>query len=290
VYICYVLVTYYFVLACVSWLRNRKYLPKGKQATFLLCIPVFMGFMVFQAFFPESLVTSLGITLLILGAYCSSENAANVELLQYHNKVVLAFAEVIESRDGSTGQHVKRTTAYVRIIAEELERRKAFPEVLSKDYLQSMLKAAPLHDFGKIAVPDAILQKPGRLTQEEYEIMKQHTVKGSDMIENTLSALEEPEDIRIAYQVARYHHERWDGGGYPEGLAGEKIPLCARVMAVADVFDAVSQKRCYREAMSLEQSFAIIAEGVGSQFDPAIAEAFLQKREEVEEIYYSFFN
>lgn len=289
-YVCYILVAYFFILAVLIWFRNRKNIPKGRKITFLLCLPVFMLFMIYQMLYPESLVSSLAITILILGAYCSSENASKIELMQYHNRVVSAFAEVIESRDDSTGEHVKRTTAYVRLIAEELMKRKAFPETLTKAYLYSLMKAAPLHDFGKIAIPDAVLQKKGKLTPEEFEIMKKHTVYGAEMVEHTLHDLEEPEDTEVAYQVAMHHHERWDGKGYPEGLKGEAIPLCARIMAVADVFDAVSQKRCYREAMTLDESFAIIKEGVGSQFDPLIAEVFLQKREDVEKVYKEIVN
>ena len=281
-YVCYILVAYFFALAVIIWFRNRKNISRNKKITFLLCLPVFMLFMIYQMIYPESLVSSLAITVLILGAYCSAENASTVELMQYHNRVVSAFAEVIESRDDNTGQHVKRTTAYVRLISEELMKRKAFPETLTKTYFHSIIKAAPLHDFGKVAIPDAVLQKKGRLTPEEFEIMKKHTVYGAEMVEHTLSKLEELEDTEVAYQVAMYHHERWDGKGYPKGLQGEEIPLCARIMAVADVFDAVSQKRCYREAMTLDESFAIIDEGTGSQFDPVIATVFLQKRAEVE--------
>lgn len=283
-YVCYILIAYYSVLAAIFWFRNRRNITKDKKFTFLLCLPPFFLFMIFQMIYPEALVSSLAITALIFGAYCSAENASTVELMRYHKRVVSAFAEVIEGRDGSTGQHVKRTTAYVRLIAEELMKRKAFPETLTKSYFYSLTKAAPLHDFGKISIPDAILQKKGRLTPEEYEIMKKHTVYGSEMVETSLHDLEAEEDTAIAYQVARYHHERWDGKGYPEGLQGEAIPLCARIMAVADVFDAVSQKRCYRDAMTLDESFAIIEEGVGSQFDPLISQVFLQKRNEVEKL------
>ena len=216
------------------------------------------------------------------------ENAASNELIQYHEEVIYAFADVIEGRDGSTGEHVKRTVAYVRIIAEGLKEQGVYAECLDREYVDYLLRAAPMHDFGKIAITDTVLQKPGKLTTDEYEVMKMHTVKGADMIKENLAALEEPDYITIAWQVARHHHERWDGAGYPDGLHGELIPLCARVVAVADVFDAVSQNRCYRPAMSLDESFGIIEQGAGTQFDPVIAEAFLRMRNKVEEVFYQF--
>ncbi len=286
--LCYVLVVYYLGLACYVWVKNRNNLPKRARVNFLVCVPVFMGAIVIQMFFPDILITSLAITSIILVAYCAMENAASSELIQYHEEVIYAFADVIEGRDGSTGEHVKRTVAYVQIIVEALKENGIYEERLDREYLDFLLRAAPMHDFGKIAVSDTVLQKPGRLTADEYEVMKTHTVRGADMIKDSLATLEEPGYITIAWQVARHHHERWDGLGYPDGLCGEEIPLCARVVAVADVFDAVSQDRCYRDAMSLEESFAIIEQGAGTQFDPLIAKVFLQMREKVEAVFYEF--
>ena len=142
-----------------------------------------------------------------------------------------------------------------------------------------------MHDIGKIAVPDVVLQKPGRLTPEEFEIIKKHTVDGGKIIGETFGNLGNEEYTEMAYQVARYHHEKWNGKGYPEGLKRNEIPLCAQIMAVADVFDAVSEKRCYRDAMSLEQCFAIIEQGSSQDFNPLIAEVFLECREKVEQIH-----
>lgn len=288
VVVCYVLVLYYLALAYYVWVKYRENVPKKSRVSFLLCVPVFLGACLLQMLIPEVLLTSLAITSVILVAYCSMENAANVALMQYHDEVVYAFADVIEGRDGSTGEHIKRTAAYVRIIAGALKEKGYYAKKLSPEYMDYLLKAAPMHDFGKIVVTDIVLKKPGTLTEEEYDIMKLHTVKGAEMIKDSLAALEDPEYIKMAYQVARYHHERWDGKGYPDGLKKEDIPLCARIMAVADVFDAVSQKRCYRDAMTLDESFAIIKEGAGSQFDPLIAEVFLEMRDKVEAVFYQF--
>lgn len=288
VVVCYVMVLYYLGLAYYVWMKHRDNLPKRSRVNFLICVPVFMGAIFVQMIFPDALLTSLAITSIILVAYCAMENAANSELLQYHEEVIYAFADVIEGRDGSTGEHVKRTVAYVQIIVDALKENGIYAENLDNEYLEFLMRAAPMHDFGKIAVTDTVLQKPGRLTTDEYEVMKTHTVRGADMIKASLATLEEPGYITVAWQVARYHHERWDGLGYPDGLYGEKIPLCARVVAVADVFDAVSQDRCYRGAMSLDESFAIIEQGAGTQFDPLIAKAFLQMREKVEAVFYQF--
>ena len=144
-----------------------------------------------------------------------------------------------------------------------------------------------MHDVGKIGIPDAILQKPGKLTAEEFEKMKEHPVIGGKIIKDTFSHLFNGEYENMAFQVARYHHEKWNGKGYPEGLGGTQIPLCARIMAVADVFDAVSAKRCYRDAMPLSQCYSIIESGRGEDFDPDIVDAFMLNTDAVEKIYHS---
>ena len=152
---------------------------------------------------------------------------------------------------------------------------------MNKDYLVNVSNAAPLHDIGKIATPDYILQKPGKLTDEEFAIMKKHAACGGEIIQDTFKNLDDADFQKIAYEVARFHHEKYNGKGYPQGLSGEQIPLHARIMAVADVFDAVSQKRCYRDAMPLDQCFSIIEKGSGTDFDPQIAKIFLDSKDEV---------
>lgn len=142
-----------------------------------------------------------------------------------------------------------------------------------------------MHDVGKIAIPDAILQKPGKLTDEEFDIMKQHTVRGGEIIRETFGRMGNEQYMESAYQIARHHHEKWNGKGYPDGLKEEEIPLCARIMAIADVFDAVSENRCYRAAMPMDQCFDIIRDGSGRDFEPILAEAFLDMREKVVNIF-----
>jgi len=207
---------------------------------------------------------------------------AGEELTHYHREMVMGFATLVENKDGSTGGHIKRTSLYVKLLAEELMNRGCYKEELSREYIENLCKAAPMHDIGKISVPDTVLQKPGKLTSEEFDIMKQHAVRGGEIIHETFGHLEDERYTKMAYEVARFHHEKWNGTGYPEGLKGKEIPLCARIMAVADVFDAVSEKRCYREAMPIDKCFEIIREGSGQSFDPLLAEVFLDIRENVE--------
>lgn len=210
------------------------------------------------------------------------------ELSHYHDEMIMGFATLVENKDGSTGGHIKRSTLYVKLLAEELSRRGYYKETLTKEYVKHLCNAAPMHDIGKISVPDLILQKPGRLTAEEFETMKLHTVNGGRIVQETFGHLKNEEYTQMAYQVARYHHEKWNGKGYPEGLYQNEIPLCARIMAVADVFDAISEKRCYREAMPLDKCFQIIEEGSGQDFDPLLAEVFLDIRDKVEEVHDTF--
>ena len=199
----------------------------------------------------------------------------------YHKQVsnmqsgMISFmAEVVENRDDNTGGHIRRTAKYVESIAKELKRRGVYSDILTDRYMENMMVAAPLHDIGKIHIPDAVLNKPGRLTEEEFEIMKTHTTAGEELLAHAKEELGESEYLIMAVEMAAYHHEWWNGNGYPYGISGEEIPLAARIMAVADVFDALTSKRCYKDAMPLEKAYAIIREESGTHFDPVIVEAF----------------
>ena len=204
-----------------------------------------------------------------------------VMALQYN--IIVAMANLIESRDEDTGEHVKRTSWYVDTIARELAKDSPYKEQLTESYLDNLWKAAPLHDIGKIKVSDTILCKPGKLMPEEFETMKTHAAEGGNIVFETMHDIEEQDYVELAHDVAKYHHEKWNGSGYPEGLSGQDIPLCARIMAVADVFDALTSKRCYKEAMSVEEAYKIIEESSGTHFDPVVAEAFIRLRPKVEE-------
>ena len=219
---------------------------------------------------------------LLLGIYMFFENPYIRMLTTYNSKTVEGFASLIESRDDNTGGHVRRTRDYVNQMMHRMRHDRRYRDVITKDYRINVSNAAPLHDIGKIATPDHILQKPGKLTEDEYAVMKQHAACGGDIIQSIFKDLDDPDFQQIAYEVARCHHEKYNGKGYPDGLCGENIPLHARVMAIADVFDAVSQKRCYRDAMPIDECFQIIEKGSGEDFDPELTEIFLNAREEVE--------
>lgn len=200
--------------------------------------------------------------------------------------LISAMAELVENRDENTGGHIQRTSRYVEIIARKLQRQGKFANILTDKYIEDMVIAAPLHDIGKIHIPDSILNKPGKLDAKEFDTMKTHSAAGGTIISHIETNTGEIAYLKVAREMAEYHHERMDGKGYPHGLAGNEIPLCARILAVADVFDAVSSKRCYKEAFSLDKSFAIIEEEMGSHFDEDVARAFLDSREEVEDCFH----
>lgn len=284
-YTCFIMASFYILLTLVLVLRRWNYIQSHKRFNMVSCLVVLIGVTGYQMFFSDALISGIAAMMVILGAYMNQEDPAMKELLRYHEEMVMGFATLIENRDESTGGHVKRTTQYVKLLAEELRRRGYYREVLTKDYMRSLLMAAPMHDIGKIAVPDAVLQKPGKLTAEEFEQMKLHAVKGGEIIRQTFSRMDDRQYLETAYNIAMYHHEKWNGKGYPAGLKRKEIPLCARIMAIADVFDAVSQNRCYRKAMPLEQCFDIISEGSGQDFDPVLAEVFLDIRDQVNQVY-----
>lgn len=285
VYTCFAIVAVYIMITLIIFFRRWNYIERHKRASVILYLFVFSGTSIYQMVFPEALLTSLAVTIVIVGIYINQENPAAKELSHYHDEMVMGFATLVEKRDDSTGGHIRRTSLYVELLAKELRRRGYYKEILTKDYINNLLMAAPMHDIGKISVPDAILQKPGKLTDEEFAIMKSHAEEGGRIIRETFGNLEDRQYMEMAYQVATFHHEKWNGNGYPRHLKEMDIPLCARIMAVADVFDAVSEKRCYRDAMPMDQCFEIIREGIGKDFEPLLAEVFLDVREKVEALH-----
>ena len=190
------------------------------------------------------------------------------------NGVIEHLADIIESRDIETGEHIKRTKKYVTILVNRMKNDDRYKEYLTPKMCEYIINAAPLHDIGKIAVSDLILCKPGKLTDEEFEKMKIHTVKGGEIIKNILNELGDKEFLEIAYQVAISHHEKWNGKGYPYGIKEEEIPLPGRIMAVADVFDALVAKRVYKEPMPIDKAIDIIIGDSGTHFDPNIVSVF----------------
>ncbi len=210
--------------------------------------------------------------------------AKSESIAKLQNGLIITMADMVESRDSDTGAHIQKTAAYVRIILQGLKKNGYYTEKLTDKYMNDVEMSAPLHDVGKIRIPDAILNKPGKLTPEEFEIMKSHTTAGKNFLENAISTVEGDNYLKEARNMAAYHHERWDGTGYPEGLHGQVIPLSARIMAVADVFDALVSPRIYKPAFPLDEAVGIIRDNAGKQFDPKVVEVFLEALPEVKKI------
>lgn len=219
------------------------------------------------------------------------------ENVMVQDLTIRALAALGEIRDLETGLHIVRTQRSIELLADRLKNHPRFRDALAGGKLQMIVKAAPLHDIGKVGIPDAILQKPGKLTPEEYEVMKSHPVLGANAIENAINnalaglapAVAEQmsgafEFLRVAQEICRGHHEKWDGSGYPAGLVGDDIPVSARLMALADVFDALMSRRVYKDAMAVENVTAFLVEERGRHFDPDVVDAYLDTREQFAEI------
>ena len=210
------------------------------------------------------------------------QHSATISKMQ--NGLILVLADMVESRDKCTGDHVRKTAAYADVIMQELKKEGKFTDVLTDEYIQDVVHSAPLHDVGKIQVSDVLLNKPGRLTDEEFHAMQYHTTAGGEIISHAIALVSDAGYLAEAKNLASYHHERWDGKGYPCGLSGDQIPLSARIMAVADVFDALVSRRSYKDPFPFEKAMDIIREESGTHFDPDVAQAFLNAEGEVRRI------
>lgn len=231
-------------------------------------------------------IVTLTVIILILQGNKSAHFREQVLRMQ-HN-IIITLADIVENRDENTGGHIKRTAKYVEIIAINLKAANLYGNILTEQYIADMIIAAPLHDIGKINIPDAVLKKEGRFTDEEFEIMKSHTTVGKKLLIQAEKTLGKSGYLDIAVQMAGCHHEWWNGRGYPEGLRDQDIPLCARIMAVADVFDAIVSQRCYKGAMSIDEAYELIRKESGTHFDPVVVDAFLDAREEITEVLHEF--
>ena len=205
-------------------------------------------------------------------------------LLRLKNGVVSVLAEIVESRDKTTGGHIERTTAYIKVLMEEMMAHGIYADEMRSWDFQTTISSARLHDIGKIAIPDSILNKPGPLSPEEFEVIKTHAKEGENIISRIVDLSGEVDFLYSAKMFAGYHHERWDGEGYPHGLKGEGIPLQGRIMAIVDVYDALVSDRPYKKAFTQERAERIIMEGSGREFDPTIMEAFLRVKKHFKEI------
>ena len=216
-------------------------------------------------------------------------------IVQMHNRLILGMATMVESRDNSTGGHIRRTSDVIKILIDEIKKDAAKDkknilllfgrEGLTDEFCDDIVRAAPMHDLGKIAVPDAILTKAGKFEPDEYETMKTHAAEGARIVNSILEGTEDTSFHKVAVNVAHYHHERWDGSGYPEKLKGEEIPIEARIMAIADVYDALVSKRVYKESFSFDDADKIMMESMGKHFDKRLEKYYVAARPRLEEYY-----
>jgi putative two-component system response regulator len=200
--------------------------------------------------------------------------------LETRELAIFAMAKLVESRDWETGAHLERMRKYSRLLADQLMRQEQHADLVDAEYVRLIYLTSPLHDIGKIGIPDAVLLKPARLNDREFEIMKRHTIIGAQTLEAALREHPEAQFLRMARDIALNHHENFDGSGYPRGLAGNDIPLCGRIVALADVYDALTTKRIYKDAYSHEVARSMILDGSGRHFDPQIVEAFVEAEEQ----------
>ena len=202
------------------------------------------------------------------------------EITAAQRATIFAMAKLAESRDPETGEHLLRIREYVRIICQRLCMRSEYATIIDDDYIENICAASPLHDIGKVGVPDSILLKPGKLTKEEFDEMKVHTIIGAESLREVNRLHFGNDFVRIGIEIAESHHEKYDGTGYPHGLVGEDIPLVGRILALSDVYDALTSKRCYKEAFSHTRSHDIIVKGRGKHFDPDVLDAFVSAEKE----------
>ncbi len=212
------------------------------------------------------------------------------EIADSQMATIFALSKLAESRDDDTGKHLERTQMYCRLLAAELRKRGAHPEAIDEAFVELIFHASPLHDIGKVAIPDSILCKPGKLTGEEFHVMQSHTERGAETLREVARRYPKNRFIALGIEIAEAHHEKWNGQGYPRGLSGGGIPVAAQIMAVADVYDALTSKRCYKEAFSHERSKGIIEQDVGVHFAPLAVEAFHSVHEEFDAIRQSLGN
>jgi putative two-component system response regulator len=208
--------------------------------------------------------------------------------LESREVTIFSLAQLAEARDQETGAHLDRLREYCRLLAEHLSQQEKYSDVIDGDFIELLYLTSPLHDLGKVSVPDEILLKPGPLTEAEFNLIKQHSVAGSMTLQSAIYAYPEAKYLYMARDIARSHHERYDGTGYPDGLMGEAIPLCGRIVALADVYDALTTRHVYKPAFSHAKAHQIICEGIGTQFDPDVGQAYIANQSGFLEIHNRF--
>ena len=263
---------FYMLIWCVTGEHGDKFPPFIQELHPMMAALIFVGTLYFNQI--------VGITYCLRSADKRQEriHEKQIEIITKSRDSMLAgMASVVENRDNNTGGHIKRTSEVVRILAGNLP--------MDDSFRDDIIKAAPLHDLGKIAIPDSILNKPGRLTDTEFAFIKTHPQKGYEIVCTILSGLDDECLLRVAENIALYHHEKYDGHGYPKGLKGDEIPLEARIMAIADVYDALVSARCYKKPMSHEDACVIIRESMGTHFDPLLEDCFDKSAAAIAEYY-----
>lgn len=216
-----------------------------------------------------------------------SEIKANQQIINAYHTMIFSLAELAESRDPETGKHLKRVQSYCMFMAKQAKSMGKYSSSITDDFIENIYNVSPLHDIGKVGIPDSILLKPGKLTKDEFDVMKTHTNIGTRTMEKVLEQFNHPTFV-MAHNLIRHHHERYDGCGYPDALCREDIPLESRIMSIADVFDALTSKRCYKEAFDIDSTVQIIQEGSGSQFDPYLVKIMMDNIETFKSIHYQY--
>lgn len=299
----------FMLFACIIILEITIFkIPFAYFCVFISCISAIIGpYIHYILGFNFLIIGFIYLVIMLLVAYISSKYSDNnirqsllsqkdnnnlaYELIQktkklekqldrthyIQDKTIINLANLIENRDFDTGCHIKRTQELVEKIIYALKENHIYDDILTDEYCRLTIKAAPLHDIGKISISDIILNAPRKLTDSEFEIIKTHTTKGAKLAGDVLEDIEEEKYIKMTKEIVLYHHERWDGKGYPCNLKGTEIPLCARIMSIADVYDALTQERCYKSAFSKEKAIEIMKDGSGTQFDPIILAIFFSK-------------
>lgn len=249
-------------------------------------------------FLQIAIVSSIFCILISLSAFYISKGISSEEknkmlkmqakLIENQEHTILSLSNLVEYRDSDTGNHVKRTSEYVVILARKAKEMGLYQQFLTEEFIDILRKAAPMHDVGKITISDTILNKPGKLTTDEFEKIKAHSIEGGRIVRDILGPVQTEEYTNIATQIATFHHEKWDGSGYPAGLSREQIPLSARIMAIADVFDALTTPRCYKEPFSFEKSLSIIQDEKGTHFDPQLVDVLIECQDEIRAVMIKF--
>ncbi len=277
----------YLVISLI--IIGHKFQRRDILTIIMVIVVLFGGIIPMTLFMINIAYLSIGISAALCYIYYNDMIQQDIkrELVSNQKKVtnmqiniISGLSNLIENRDEDTGEHVVRTARYVKTIAQNAKNDGVYADVIDDHFIELIFSLAPLHDVGKIVVPDKILKKRGKLTQEEFEEIKKHATAGGNVIRQILEGITDEEYMEFASDIATYHHEKWDGSGYPYNLAGEDIPLSARIMAIADVFDALISERCYKKAMPVDKAVSIIKEGAGKHFDPYLVNVFIEHLED----------